>query len=125
MSSGYELPQGYTPVAAIGVDARATFINRTYNHLMGSIVGFTLIEVWLFSSGVAEGLAQSMLGGSWLMILGAFMLVSWFATRIALTSDSKPMQYAALGALVLLLLDVDVVYGRGCSCITERALTPT
>lgn len=100
MSSGYELPQGYTPVAAIGVDARATFINRTYNHLMAAIVGFTLIEVWLFSSGVAEGLAQSMLGGSWIMILGAFMLVSWFATRIALTSDSKAAQYAALSGFV-------------------------
>ena len=101
MSSGYELPQGYTPVAEIGVDARATFINRTYNHLMGAIVGFTLIEVWLFNSGLAEGLAQSMLGGSWLLILGAFMLVSWFATRIALTSESKPKQYAALSGFVV------------------------
>ena len=101
MSSGYELPQGYMPVAAIGVDARAKFINRTYNHLMGSIVGFTLIEVWLFSSGLAEGMAQSMLGGSWLMILGAFMLVSWLATRAALTSDSKAVQYAALSGFVV------------------------
>ncbi len=101
MSSGYELPQGYMPVAAIGVDARAKFINRTYNHLMGSIVGFTLIEVWLFSSGLAEGMAQSMLGGSWLMILGAFMLVSWMATRVALTSESKVAQYAALSGFVV------------------------
>lgn len=101
MSSGYELPQGYTPVAAIGVDARASFINRTYNHLMGSIVGFTLIEVWLFSSGLGDSLAQTMLGGSWLMILGAFMLVSWFATRVALRSDSKGAQYAALAGFVV------------------------
>jgi FtsH-binding integral membrane protein len=100
MSSGYELPQGYTPVAAIGVDARATFINRTYNHLMGAIVGFTLIEVWLFNSGIAESLAQSMLGGSWMLVLGAFMLVSWFATRVALTSDSKVAQYGALSGFV-------------------------
>jgi len=101
MSSGYEVPQAYTPVAAIGVDARARFINRTYNHLMGSILGFTLIEVWLFSTGMAETMARSMLGGSWLLILGAFMLVNWFATRIALTSDNKGAQYAALVGFVV------------------------
>ena len=45
MSSDFQISQAYQPVAAIGVDARANFINRTYNHLMGAIVLFTLIEV--------------------------------------------------------------------------------
>ncbi len=43
MSADFQVPQAYQPVAAIGVDARASFINRTYNHLMGAIVLFTLI----------------------------------------------------------------------------------
>lgn len=101
MSTDFQIPQGYQPVAAIGVNERATFINRTYNHLMGAIVAFTLIEVALFQSGYAESIARVLLGGSWLLVLGAFMLVSWFASRISLTSESKGAQYAALGGFVV------------------------
>jgi hypothetical protein len=101
MSSNFQISNAYQPVAAIGVDARATFINRTYNHLMGSIALFTLIEVGLFQSGLAESIARVLLGGSWLLVLGAFMLVSWFASRVALTSQSSGAQYAALGGFVL------------------------
>jgi FtsH-binding integral membrane protein len=101
MSADFQIPQAYQPVAAIGVDARASFINRTYNHLMGAIVLFTLIEVGLFRSGIAESIAQVLLGGSWLLVLGAFMLVSWFASRVSLTSESKGAQYAALGGFVV------------------------
>jgi len=101
MSTDFQIPQGYQPVAAIGVDARASFINRTYNHLMGAIVLFTLIEVGLFQSGYAESIAGLLLGGSWLLVLGAFMLVSWFASRVSLTSESVGAQYAALGGFVV------------------------
>jgi FtsH-binding integral membrane protein len=101
MSADFQIQQGYQPVAAIGVDARATFINRTYNHLMGAIVLFTLIEVGLFQSGLAASIASVLLGGSWLIVLGAFMLVSWFASRVSLTSESKGAQYAALGGFVV------------------------
>jgi len=101
MSTGFQIPQTYQPVAAIGVNARASFISRTYNHLMGAIVLFTLIEVGLFQSGYAESITRLLLGGSWLIVLGAFMLVSWFASRIALTSESKGAQYAALGGFVV------------------------
>ena len=101
MSTEYQISQGYRPVATIGVDARAGFINRTYNHLMGAIVLFTLIEVWFFQTGMAESIATTMLSGSWLLVLGAFMLVSWFASRVSLTSESKGAQYAALGGFVV------------------------
>ena len=100
MTSPNEMSQTYTPIGEASVDARARFITRTYNHLMGSIVLFTLIEVWLFTTGMAESIASAMLGGSWLMILGGFMIVTWLATRAAHTSESKPAQYAALFAVV-------------------------
>jgi len=90
-----------TPVEALGVNARATFIARTYNHLLGAIVLFLLIEVALFTSGVAEVLAQKMLGVNWLLVLGGFMLVSWLASRAARTARSKAAQYAALIGFVL------------------------
>ncbi len=101
MSSQFEPPRDYVPVSQRGVDTRAAFITRTYNHLMGAIVVFTLIEVWLFSSGLAESIATAMMSTSWLLILGGFMLVSWFATRAAHTSPSIGAQYAGLAATVV------------------------
>jgi FtsH-binding integral membrane protein len=67
---------------------------------MGAIVAFTLFEVWIFTSGLAEPIAAAMMRGSWLLVLGAFMLVSWLATRTAHTSTSMGAQYAALAAVV-------------------------
>lgn len=101
MSSQFELSHDYVPVSQRGVDTRAAFITRTYNHLMAAIVAFTLIEVWLFSSGLAEPIATAMMGTSWLLILGGFMLVSWFATRAAHNSPSIGAQYAGLAATVV------------------------
>lgn len=89
------------PVINLDVDARGAFIARTYAHLFGAILAFTLIEVVLFQTGAAEKLANAMLGTSWLVVLGGFMVVSWFATRSAMTSRSLPAQYMALGAFVL------------------------
>lgn len=77
-------------------DTRDRFLVRTYNHLFGAIVLFTLIEVGLFLSGTAQVLAQAMLGGSWLIVLGGFMVAGWIATAVAHRAQSKPAQYAAL-----------------------------
>jgi FtsH-binding integral membrane protein len=101
MARHYELPGNYVPVSQQSVETRSAFITRTYNHLMASIVGFTLFEVWLFTSGLAEPIAQALSSGSWLLVLGGFILVSWLATRTAHTSTSIGAQYAALVAIVL------------------------
>jgi FtsH-binding integral membrane protein len=91
---------------AIGVrdgasDSRERFIVRTYNHLFGAIVLFAAIEVALFVSGLADVIAQTMLGASWLLVLGGFVVVSWLASRAAYTSTSRTTQYLALGGFVL------------------------
>ncbi|HVW27708.1 MAG TPA: Bax inhibitor-1 family protein [Polyangiaceae bacterium] len=83
------------------VDRRARFIVRTYNHLFGAIVAFAAIEFALFASGAAEGLVRAMLGTSWLVVLGAFMLVSWIASHFAYSTTSRAAQYAGLGAYVV------------------------
>lgn len=101
MTAQFELPEAYRPVAAIGVDARARFISRTYNHLLGAIVGFTLFEWILFSTGTAESIARSLLGVNWLFVLGGFVLVSWAASRAAMSSASASTQYAALVGFVV------------------------
>ncbi len=90
-----------SPTVRIGEDTRATFISRTYLHLFGAIIAFVLIEVWLFSSGLAEPIARSMMSVSWLLVLGGFIVVSWIASRAAHTARSLGAQYAALGAFVV------------------------
>jgi FtsH-binding integral membrane protein len=89
------------PVAQIGVDDRARFIARTYAHLLGAILGFVGLEVLLFRSGLAQTMAQAMLGVSWLFVLGGFIIVSWIASRAAHTAQSKAVQYAALAGFVV------------------------
>ncbi len=85
---------------AIGVSSRSEFIARTYTHLLGAIALFLAVEVWLFRTGAAETIARAMMGTSWLVVLGGFMIVSWLASSAAATSMSKPAQYAALGGYV-------------------------
>ena len=87
------------PVAQASADVRSRFIVRTYNHLFGAIALFTLIEIALFKSGVAERIASA-LAGNWLLVLGGFMLVGWFSSRAAANSKSLGGQYLALFAFV-------------------------
>ena len=89
-----------TPIEALGTSARATFIVKTYNHLLGAIILFTLLEVAYFKTGLAESMARAMLGVNWLFVLGGFMVVGWLATRFAHTSSSLATQYLALTAFV-------------------------
>jgi len=90
-----------TPVAALGADSRASFISRTYAHVALAILGFTLLESYLFSSGIAEPIVVRVLSVNWLLILGAFMLISWLATHVALNVESRPLQYVALAGFVV------------------------
>ena len=87
--------------AGSALESRARFITRTYNTLFLAISGFAGIEVALFKSGLAESIAQVLLGGSWLLVLGGFMVVSWFGSRVAARSESQGAQIAALSAYVL------------------------
>ena len=89
------------PVARASAETRSAFIWRTYNHVALAILAFVGIESWLFSSGLAERIAMTMLGYNWLLILGAFIIVGWLATHVAHTVRSPALQYAALAASVI------------------------
>src|SRR5262245_53289263 len=65
------------PVADLDENSRGRFISRTYTHLFSAITAFTLLEVILFKTGAAETIARLMLGTSWLLVLGGFVVVSW------------------------------------------------
>lgn len=90
-----------TPVAELSAESRSDFILRTYNHVALSIAAFAAIEIWLFKSEIAWAIAEPMLG-NWILVLGAFMLAGWGATHVAHRIESKPMQYLALGAFIVL-----------------------
>lgn len=77
---------------------RAAFIRRTYAHLAGAVLLFILLETYLVVSGAGLWMAQTMLGGrySWLIVLGAFMGVSWLANWWATSQTSRPLQYMGL-----------------------------
>lgn len=92
----HSLPGAYRQ----SVEARARFIMRTYAHLMGAILAFAAIEVFLFSSGIAPAIAST-LGGNWLLVLGGFMVVGFLASRAAHSVTSKTAQYLGLGAYVV------------------------
>jgi FtsH-binding integral membrane protein len=94
-------PSSNSAFPSSGVDSRAQFITRTYTHVVGGILGFILVELGLFESGLAGQIASFMLGFNWFLILGAFMLVGWLATRTAQTSTSLGMQYFSYAAYVV------------------------
>ena len=89
------------PVIELDDNSRGRFLSRTYNHLFGAIIAFTLIEVALFKTGIAEPMAKAMLGTSWLLVLGGFMVLSWFARHAAHRATSMIAQYGALAAYVV------------------------
>jgi FtsH-binding integral membrane protein len=91
------------PIADAPATVRADFIKKTYAHLGAAVLLFVAIEYLLFSSGVAQSLTATMLGGrgSWLFVLLAFMAVSWVADRFADPRQSMGMQYLGLGLYVL------------------------
>lgn len=96
--------ESYAQQLAVGQldgEARGRFVSRTYAHLFGAISLFTLIEIALFKSGIAERLAESMLGVNWLIVLGGFVVVSWLASRVAHQAESKAAQYASLIGFVV------------------------
>ncbi|MEL7003075.1 MAG: Bax inhibitor-1 family protein, partial [Bacteroidota bacterium] len=77
---------------------RAEFIRKTYLHVAMAVLGFVLIEIILFQTGLAYDLAQLMFTGqyTWLIVLGGFMFITFQAEKWARSSTSQQMQYAGL-----------------------------
>ena len=99
MSSGYANP--YTVAGAVPTE-RAGFIRRTYGHLALAILAFVGLEYVILQQPWVESMAMKMTGGmSWLLVLGAFMVVSWIANKWAMSDTSRGMQYLGLGLFIV------------------------
>jgi FtsH-binding integral membrane protein len=92
---------GYTPVSELSTEARSNFISKTYSHVAGAILLFTVIEMYLFNSGLVVPLSEWILSFNWLFVIGALMLVGWLATHVSHQMHSKPLQYLALAGFVI------------------------
>lgn len=88
------------PVADLDPDTRAAFLGRVYQHLALAVAAFIVFETLLFFTGAAEAIYNFVSGGAtWLLILGAFMAVSWMATAAAHDLDNPARQYGGLFGL--------------------------
>lgn len=101
----YAVESTYGAAAFAEESERATFIRRTYTHLTGAVFALMAIEFALFTLVPAEtmqGMVTTMLSGyGWLIVLGAFMAVSWVARSWASGGGSVGKQYAGLGLYVI------------------------
>ena len=89
------------PVREHSADVRVRFLRRVYGHLGGAVAAFVLLEMFLFSTGLAYAIAEFVFGTSWLLILGGFILISWLSSSVAHRATSPPAQYAAYTALIV------------------------
>lgn len=88
------------PVSSLSVESRSEFIWKCYAHVVGAILAFAGVEVYLFSSGIADRIAVPMLN-SWMMVIIAFIAVSWGATHLAHRLESVAQQYAAFAVFIV------------------------
>jgi FtsH-binding integral membrane protein len=94
------------PAALAEEDARTTFIRRTYLHLAGAIALFIGIEAIIFTvvpAATLEGVMVTLFASrwGWLVVLGAFMGVSWLAQTWATSDTSQSVQCLGLGLYVV------------------------
>ena len=68
--------------------------------LLQSVGIFVALEWMYFQTGLAAKITQFVLGGSWLIILGGFMLVTWFASKTVQNSESPSQHWLALMAFI-------------------------
>jgi hypothetical protein len=99
--------QAYGPMIAAQAEQseRVAFLQRTYLHLAGAIIAFGLIELMIFglvgSERLEPLLAPLFQKWTWLLVVGAFMGVSWLAEYWATSGASRSMQYAGLSLYVV------------------------
>ena len=89
------------PVAELSAEDRSSFVWKCYAHVVGAILAFAAIEVYLFTSGISAAIAQTMLQ-NWWIVFGAFILGGWGATHVAHRVESTQAQYAAFAFFIVL-----------------------
>lgn len=101
--------QASTPYAGFGmraidapVDARRTFIQKTYTHLTAAVYALVMLEFLYFKAFDLDRLVPSLFAErwGWLALFGGYMLVSWIADGWARSNTSVGKQYIGLFSYV-------------------------
>lgn len=95
--------RGASLVAEVDGYERAEFIRKTYNHLGGAILAFIALEAVLLHLPFTPALVQLMLGNrlSWLVVLLAFIGISYLAEQWANSAVSREKQYWGLALYIV------------------------
>ncbi len=85
------------------VDARRTFIRKTYAHLTVAIYALVLLEFLYFKTLPLSDWVPSLFAErwGWLALFGGYMVISWIAERWARSNTSAGTQYAGLCTYVV------------------------
>lgn len=99
----YQSPM-FSIAAHASVDERTDFIRKTYLHLAGAVLAFAGIEAVLLNvPGLSENLMRVLMASryGWLVVIGAFVAVSYIADKWARSATSPGTQYLGLGLYVV------------------------
>ena len=94
----------FTTADAVAADERAAFLQKTYLHLLGAILAFAAIDAFIITAFHDQlvQLVPKLTGGfTWLIVLGGFMVVSYFADKWAHSGVSRQKQYAGLAVYIV------------------------
>ncbi|MDR2222236.1 MAG: Bax inhibitor-1 family protein [Flavobacteriaceae bacterium] len=83
---------------------KATFYKKVYGNLALGVLAFIIFETILLNTPfIVEGMFSIIGMGkfSWLIVLAAFMGITWYAQRLANNTVNKPQQYAGYALYVL------------------------
>lgn len=101
--------QADTPYAGFGtiaaeatVDARRTFIRKTYTHLMAAVYGLVALEFLYFLTLPLDNWVPQLFAmrWGWMLLFGGYMIVSYIADSWARSNTSPGMQYVGLFSYV-------------------------
>lgn len=124
MSYGYE----FSVAARAASSERAAFIRRTYAHLAGAILAFMGVEALLLnvlSEETQFQIVRLMRGQNWILVMLAFMAVSWLAQTWAYSRTSPTIQYAGLGLYIALEASIFFPLLLAASYRVDKTIIPT
>ena len=96
------MQESIIPVSTLSSEERVAFYKKTYSHVAGGVLAFTIIEYLLLQSEAIKSFFINIMSNtvSWLILLGAFMLVTSYAEKMALKTYDKNKQYLAYGLYI-------------------------
>jgi FtsH-binding integral membrane protein len=103
VSYGYDTSFDQRMAIDAAASERLAFIRRTYLHVAGAVVAFAVLLAVLVSFVPPQVMQSLFFHGrfGWLIVLGAFMAVTFLAGRMAQSDMPVGAQYAGLGLYVV------------------------